>query len=173
MIRKATKNDIAALTSLYERAIDYEDSHSKYTSWQKGIYPTEDTARAGIEKDSLFVLEENGDVLASVVLDHRQPPEYRNIPWGISSVYNKILVIHILCVDPEYSGGGLGTTLLNFIKQYAKEIGCEAIRLNTTARNAPARHLYEKNGFSVVAKRKILLNGQIPCDEHLFIEIIL
>ena len=173
MIRKATKNDVKAIADLYAKAIDHEDSHVKYTSWQKGIYPTADTARAGIEKEDLFVLEENGAILASVILDHRQPPEYRSVEWSILPTYKEVLVIHTLCVDPDHTGGGLGGAMLDFVKQYAKEIGCLTVRLNTTVKNAPARHLYEKKGFSVVATKNILLNGQIPCDEHLFIEIVL
>ena len=173
MIRKATKADIKAISALYEKAIDFEDSHIKYTSWQKGIYPTADTAKAGIERDSLFVFEENGSLLASVVLNHKQPPEYRKAKWTLSPSYKEILVIHTLCVDPDYSGGGIGTTLVNFIKEYAKSSGCVTIRLNTTAKNEPAKHLYEKNGFRIADTKKILLNGQIPCDEHLFMEHII
>lgn len=173
MIRKATQNDILALAALYDKAIDFEDSHVKYTSWKKGIYPTSDTAKAGIEKNSLFVLEENGILLASVVLDHRQPPEYRTAHWSISPSYNQVLVIHTLCVDPEFSGSGIGSTLLDFIKQYAKDSGCVTVRLNTTAKNEPAKHFYEKNGFIIADTQKILLNGQIPCEEHLFMEFLL
>ena len=173
MIRKATKADIESISALYEKAINYEDTHIKYTSWQKGIYPTSDTARAGVEKDSLFVLEENGRVVAAVILNHKQPPEYRNATWSVSPSYKEILVIHTLCVDPEYSGSGIGTLLVTFIKQYAAELNCLTVRLNTTSRNEPAKHLYEKNGFRIADTKKILLNGQIPCDEHLFMEYVI
>ncbi len=173
MIRKATKNDVSTVSDLYEKAIKYEDTHIKYTSWQRGIYPTGDTARSGIEKDSLFIYEENGLTLASVILNHKQPPEYKKASWGCSASYKEILVIHTLCVDPEYSGSGIGTILVNFIKEYAKNLNCKTIRLNTTLRNEPAKHLYEKNGFMIADTKKILLNGQIPCDEHIFMEYIL
>ena len=65
MIRKATQEDIIPVAELYNKAIDYEDSHIKYTSWQKGIYPTADTARLGLKNGSLYVYEENGAILAS------------------------------------------------------------------------------------------------------------
>ena len=55
----------------------------------------------------------------------------------------------------------------------AKEKGCRAIRLNTTTRNLHATHLYKKNGFTVAATKKILLNGQIHCNEHYFMEFVL
>ena len=173
MIRKAIQDDIPLVTQLYNKAIDYEDSHTKYTSWQKGIYPTRDTARIGVNNSSLYILEEDNKILASVILDTRQPPEYRNISWEISTKPNGALVIHTLCVDPEYSGSGIGSALVDFIKQHAKNHGYPTIRLNTTKSNTPAYNLYQKNGFKIASIQKILLNGQIPCAEHLFMEFIL
>lgn len=172
MIRKATPEDIIALALLYDKAIDYEDTHVKYTSWQKGIYPTADTARFGIKSGTMYVYEENGRLLASVILDNRQPPEYKKIVWQADAKHDQVLVIHTLCVDPEFSGTGIGTAIVDFAKALANASKCISIRLNTTANNLLARHLYEKNGFFVVASQEILLNGQIRCDEHLFMEYL-
>lgn len=173
MIRKATTEDIIAVGKLYDEAIDYEDSRIKYTSWKKGVYPTVDTARLGVKNGSLYVYENDGEILASVILDTRQPPEYRKIRWGVEAEYNGALVIHTLCVRPKFSGGGIGSAIVDFAKSLAKEKGCVAIRLNTTTKNLHATHLYKKNGFSVAATKKILLNGQIHCNEHYFMEFIL
>ena len=173
MIRKATQEDVIPVAELYNEAIDYEDAHIKYTSWQKGIYPTADTARLGVKNGSLYVYEENGAILASVILDTHQPPEYRNVSWGVDAGVGGALVIHTLCVDPRRSGGGVGSAIVDFAKTLAKEKGCRAIRLNTTTRNLHATHLYKKNGFTTAATKKILLNGQIHCNEHYFMEFIL
>ena len=173
MIRKATVEDISAIAALYNEAIDYEDSHIKYTSWKKGIYPTADTARFGIKNDSLYVFEDNGTLLASVILDNRQPPEYRNVEWGVCAKHNEVLVIHTLCVHPSCAGLGIGSAIIEFAKQLAQKTNCVAIRLNTTSRNTLASRFYEKNGFNVVSKQKMLLNGQIACNEHSFMEFLL
>lgn len=170
MIRKATKDDVLAVAALYEIMLDYEETHVKYTSWQRGIYPTVDTAKLGVKNGSLYVYEENDKLIASVILDTKQPPEYRKIDWTVSAKYNQALVVHTLCVHPEYSGSGIGSAMVDFAKALARDTECLAIRLNTTSRNIHAAHLYEKNGFVVAAKQKILLNGQILCDEHLFME---
>ena len=173
MIRKATPQDVNAVAELYNKAIDYEDTHVKYTSWQKGVYPTADTARLGQKNSSLYVCEQDGRIVASVILDTRQPPEYKKIKWLIDAAYNQALVIHTLCVDPELSGSGIGSSIVDFAKQLAVERGCLSLRLNTTARNFLASRLYERNGFETVAAQKILLNGQIHCGEHLFMEYII
>ena len=173
MIRKATPDDISSVAALYDKAIDYEDTHVKYTSWQKGVYPTVDTARLGHKNSSLYVYELDGRIVASVILDTHQPPEYKHIDWQITLSYKQALVIHTLCVDPELSGSGIGSAIVDFAKQLAKENGCLALRLNTTARNLIASRLYERNGFKTVAAQKILLNGQIHCGDHLFMEYLI
>ena len=170
MIRKATKDDILRVAELYNILLDYEEKHVKYTSWQKGIYPTADTAKLGVKNDSLYVCEIDGKLLGTVILDTKQPPEYRKIKWQVRANHSEALVIHTLCVHPEYSGSGIGSAIVDFAKCLAKEKNCLAIRLNTTERNVHAAHLYLKNGFLITAVEKILLNGQIPCDKHIFME---
>jgi len=170
MIRKATQKDIDAVAMLYNKAIDYEDTHKKYTSWKKGIYPTADTARLGVKNNSLYVFEEDEKILGSVILDNRQPPEYKKASWNTCASNNEVLVIHTLCVDHENARIGIGTAIIEFAKKLAKESGCLTIRLNTTATNTHARQFYEKNGFSIASTQNILLNGQITCGEHLFME---
>ncbi len=173
MIKKATQEDIQNVADLYNKMISFEDSNVKYTSWQKGIYPTVDTARLGVKNDSLYVFEENGELLGSVILDTKQAPEYRKVNWSVNAKHSEALVIHTLCVDPNAAGSGIGSAMVDFAKQLAKEKGCLTIRLNTTERNTPAAHLYQKNGFTVAGTQKILLNGQIACGNHLFMEFII
>lgn len=173
IIRQATPEDVIHVAKLYDEAIDYEDARIKYTSWQKGVYPTADTAKLGVKNGSLYVLENDGAIIASVILDTKQPPEYKKVSWGVEAEYNGALVIHTLCVNPKFSGGGVGTALVDFAKSLAKEKGCLAVRLNTTTKNLHATHLYKKNGFKIAATKKILLNGQIHCNEHYFMEFIL
>jgi len=170
MIRKANKDDIPAVAELYNIMIDYEDTHVKYTSWQKDIYPTAATARLGVKANTLYVIEEDGSIVGSVILDTKQPPEYRKVSWSVDAKRGQALVIHTLCVMPEHSGGGLGTALVDLAKDVARESGCLCVRLNTSSRNLPAKHLYEKNGFYIAATEPMLLNGQIACGEHLFME---
>ena len=173
MIRKATHDDIRAVAELYDKAIDYEDSHVKYTSWQKGVYPTADTARLGLKNGSLYVYEQNGKIVAAVILDTKQPPEYKKIEWNVDAAYNRALVVHTLCVDPELAGSGIGSAIVDFAKQLAQKAECLCVRLNTTERNVLACRLYQKNGFEIIARQTILLNGQIRCGEHLFMEFVI
>ncbi|SMO77852.1 GNAT family N-acetyltransferase [Gracilimonas mengyeensis] len=59
---------------------------------------------------------------------------------------SKVFKIHDVAVKPEARGYGVGTKLLETVKQEAKDMGCSKITLEVREDN-PARNLYEKVGF--------------------------
>ena len=61
---------------------------------------------------------------------------------------NEILIDAIGVLE-EYRNQGIGTKLLEFIKEYAVNNGYTNIRLTVTEENEKARRLYEKVGFKV------------------------
>ena len=173
MIRKATKNDTAAIAILYDKVIDYQNANGSYMSWIKGVYPTEQTAIDACALDTLYVFEEGGNIKGSVILDCNQPTEYENISWKTKSVSNQALVIHTLCVDPEYMGMGIASEMLTYSKVLAKSLNCASIRLATNSKNVIAISLYEKNEFITIGYDKVLLDGKINCPKQCFMEYIL
>ncbi|WP_296227229.1 N-acetyltransferase [uncultured Lactobacillus sp.] len=64
-------------------------------------------------------------------------------------------VLHLYGVHPSFRRKGLSSSLLTFIKDHAKELGCKAIRLDSMAGNVPARRLYEKNGWGFVSQETV------------------
>ena len=59
---------------------------------------------------------------------------------------SKTFKIHDVAVLPEARGMGVGTKLLNTVKQEAEEMGCSKITLEVRTDN-PAKKLYEREGF--------------------------
>ena len=53
MIRLATAADLPAIESIYNAILDREEGGSVYTNWQRGKYPTIDTARQILEAGTL------------------------------------------------------------------------------------------------------------------------
>ncbi|MCZ4327968.1 GNAT family N-acetyltransferase [Brachybacterium paraconglomeratum] len=53
---------------------------------------------------------------------------------------------------PSLRSLGWGRRLLDGVTERAVEYGCEQIRLDTTTRQAGARRLYERNGFTLVSR---------------------
>ena len=64
----------------------------------------------------------------------------------------KTLYIDDLCVDQTVRRMGTGQILYDFIKDYAKEIGCYHLTLNVWACNPSAMKFYEKQGMQMLKK---------------------
>lgn len=60
----------------------------------------------------------------------------------------KSLYIDDLCINSKLRGKSYGTKLINYVKEYAKELGCQSITLNVWEGN-DARYFYDKLGFTV------------------------
>ena len=66
------------------------------------------------------------------------------------------LYIDTLCVDPAFRGQGIGTALIQFAEQYAKENGYERLSLVVEQNNTKAQKLYTKLGY--IEEKKIMIN---------------
>jgi ribosomal protein S18 acetylase RimI-like enzyme len=63
--------------------------------------------------------------------------------------YRKQLNIEAICVDENCRGNGIGTLLLEHIKNIGKEQGCTDMHLTVNQENENAIKVYEKFGFKV------------------------
>ncbi len=67
---------------------------------------------------------------------------------GFSTFSCKPLInIHDLCVHPLHRRKGVGTSLLLYIEQYAKSIGCCKLTLEVLEGNYAAKSAYSAAGF--------------------------
>ena len=107
MIRLANPSDLDAIAEIYEEILAAEDARpASYTNWQRGKYPTRDTAEAALEAGTLWVGEEDGAVYGCVNLNGEQLPEYDAIPWSVPAQPSEVGVIHTLVIRPSWSGRG-------------------------------------------------------------------
>lgn len=139
MIRKAEKADIAAIADTYTRLLTYEQQHNSHSNWKLGVYPTIDVPESKVPTGTMYVLEENDEICASMVLNNDQAPEYSDIEWKYSAAGEQVLVIHTLCIPPQKAGNGYGRKMVEFAKEYALKHGCTVIRIDTYAHNEPAK----------------------------------
>lgn len=175
MIRQATTADLAAIEDAYNEHFDFEIAHPEqaFTVFKKGVYPTRKDAEKALSEGGLTVCEEDGALLASLITSHCQPPEYANVPWQRTLTDDEVLVLHLLMVRPSAAGRGIGTAMLTYIEEEARKAGMQALRLDTGSQNTRAVHLYEKNGYKIVATASMKVGGVVPHDGHLFLEKLL
>jgi ribosomal protein S18 acetylase RimI-like enzyme len=61
----------------------------------------------------------------------------------------KTLYIDDICVDEEARGKHVGKALYEYVRDYAKSIGCNNITLNVWEGNEPALRFYQNMGMQV------------------------
>ena len=155
-IRKGSEADVEAVAAIYEKIITNEETLGELTGWKRGIYPTIDDARDMTEKGELFVLEDEGRIMAAGRINRVQVDVYSKVEWSVDAPDDEVMVLHTLVVDPDVKGKGYGTAFESFYEEYALENGCRYLRIDTNKINLPARALYKKLGYREV--------GIVHCD---------
>lgn len=146
MIKKSGRDHIEDIVKIYNKIIDDETIRA-ITNWEKDVYPSKHTAVNAHENGELFVMEIDGQIVASAIINQKQLDEYDDCKWKFHARSSEIMVIHTLAVDPEHSGKGYASAFMSFYESYAWDNGCTVLRLDTNVKNLPARQLYKKLGY--------------------------
>ncbi len=154
MIRKAKINDINYLNKLLYQVHDvhhqvrpdlFKEGTKKYTD-QELVELIND------ETKPIFVYEENDVVLGYAFCVFKENKNDNNLT-DIKTLY-----IDDLCVDKETRGKHIGTSLYNYVLEYAKNNGCYEVTLNVWADNVQALNFYKHIGLKIqkIGMEKIL-----------------
>ena len=143
MVRKANKNDIARIIALLHQAnmVHYEKRPDLFKPYTTKYDAQEIVALLDDERNPIFVYDDGGKVLGhafcqiSEVRDHRLLQDV------------KTLYIDDICVDESARGKHVGKALYEFVRDYAKSIGCYNITLHVWEGNTPAMSFYRSMGM--------------------------
>lgn len=162
MIRLAQESDLPAIVKIYNEILDEEEGRPvSYTNWQRGKYPTGDTARKALKEGTLWVALEDGDLYGCFNLNGIQLEEYDDIPWSIPARRDEVGVIHTLVVSPRWTGRGKARELVAFCEEEARRQGKTVIRLDTYEGNAPANAMYPRLGYHYAGAAEFFFQGFI------------
>lgn len=139
---KATSGHIDAIAAIYGRIIDAQEQGRLTVGWQRGVYPTRQTALDALKRGDLFVCVDGGQVAAAAIINRIQVPVYAEVGWLYHAEPDEVMVLHTLVVDPLRAGRGYGTAFVAYYESYAKNNGCPVLRMDTNEKNAAARRLY-------------------------------
>lgn len=159
MIRKAAEKDIQAIAKIYEDIHTEEENGTLCIGWQRGVYPTEQTAADSVAKGDMFVCERDGHVVAATKINKEQVDVYYGAPWEHPADDEEVMVLHTLVVSPSVQTNGIGKEFVRFYEEYALENGCPYLRMDTNERNKRARAFYEKTGYKEIAIVPCVFNG--------------
>ena len=159
MIRKAELKDIEAIASIYENIITLEEAGKYTTCWVRGVYPTENTALNALSEGTLYVMEEDGIVVGSAIINQKSADGYDRAAWKIPASMEEALMIHTLAVSPKATHKGYGEAFIRFYEDMGKERGLKALRLDTNEKNIKSRPFYKSLGYTEVDIVKSNFNG--------------
>ena len=127
----------------------------KYARWVYGQHPTDKIILGYIQQNAMYILEENGVILAAVAVTMSQPEDYHNIEWQHELMDDEAAVVHILCTNPDYQKQGIGRKMVEECVCLAKKAGKKAVRLDALESNTPAHRMYEAMGFELRGKQNL------------------
>ena len=133
---KASKADVNEIMLLYKEVMK-----TTFTTWGQG-YPNRELIELDVSNDSLYVLKDNGKIIAVSFLGVK---EEENENW--ENKLSNPLGIARICVSSEYQGKGIGTRFVSLLVEEAKARGADGMHFHVATLNASAMRMYENVGF--------------------------
>lgn len=156
---KAEEKHIDAIEGIYSRIIAAQEAGGSFVGWQRGVYPTRQTALDALGRGDLFVCVDGGQVVAAAIINRIQVPVYAEVGWLYHAEPDEVMVLHTLVVDPLRAGRGYGSAFVAFYEGYARQSGCPVLRMDTNEKNAAARRLYARLGYREAGIVPCVFNG--------------
>ncbi len=122
--------------------------HELHVNWNPDLFLSVDEVLQKdyfeniIQNKEIFIAKVKNEIMGYVIFSIREKP-------NPSMRYRKQLNIEAICVDENCRGNGIGTLLLEHIKNIGKEQGCTDMYLTVNQENESAIKVYEKFGFKV------------------------
>lgn len=110
------------------------------------IYPAISDVAKDIKEGTLTLVKQGGKLVAVYTLNKHQDAAYKFGNFKDNS--DNFIVLHRLCVKPEYRRMGIAARTLRHIDEEALKEGFSSIRLDVFTKNPRAVKLYESAGYS-------------------------
>lgn len=143
MIRRAKILEIPEILSI-TAACAAHMCEQEILQWNEH-YPSAKIFEQDLRRNELFVAENEGQLIGTIVISSRIDPEYTTVNW--LTVTSNQLYIHRLAVHPHYQGMGYARRLMDFAEKMSRDKGCISIRLDTFSQNKRNQHFYEQRGY--------------------------
>ncbi len=154
--RPAVESDLPAIIASYDEIIAEEEAGKIKIGWKRGVYPTDASTRALLERGELYVIEDGTDLAASFVMNREHSSAWDELTFTTSENF---LVLHTPVVPRAMGGRGFGRAIVEYFEDFAAANSFDALRTDTNADNIPMRRLYAKLGFREVGAVECTYNG--------------
>lgn len=145
-IRIAKNEDIDQINNLYKILFAYmcelQPAYFKATNQDTEFL----TSIIKSESADIIVAENNGHIVGFALVQEQVTPPYNCI------VQHKYAFLMDIAVEPESRDQGVGSALINSVKQWAKKRNLEYLELNVISENLRAYKLYKNENFTEVMR---------------------
>ena len=151
MIRKATINDIPSIMDTIRLTVEEMKSYNN-TQWDEN-YPLSKDFKEDIQNGDLYVHDVDGEVYGFICVNYIEPKEYDNLNWSSNE---KAMVVHRVAVNPTFRNKGIGSKLLKFADDLAKENNVAYLKTDTYSINVKMNSLFKKCGYKHIGEMDFL-----------------
>ena len=144
MIRLANRNEIDAILAIAGACAQKMIANGIY-QWN-AHYPSRQAFEKDVERQELYILENDGNFIGSIVISTFKDLIYDQIEW-ITENDAPSIYLHRLAVHPQYQGQGNAQKLMDFAENRAKKDGFQSVRLDTFSQNMRNQRFYEQRGY--------------------------
>lgn len=145
MVRKANRNDIKHIISLLHQ-VDMVHHEIRPDLFRPNTAKYDEQQLEDLLDDAdnpIFVYDDDGQVLGHAFCQITEVRGHHLLQDA------KTLYIDDICVDEQARGKHVGRALYEFVRDYARSIGCHNITLNVWEGNTPAMSFYRSMGMQV------------------------
>ncbi len=143
MIRRAKLSEISDILTITRACATYMQAQGIF-QWNEH-YPTKEAFVKDLNREELYVLLKDSNVIGAVVVSILMDDEYLPIQWLTENGNN--IYVHRLCVHPDHQGKGYAQKLMDFAETHARTNAYHSVRLDTFSQNKRNQHFYETRGY--------------------------
>lgn len=143
-IRLGRREDVNTVNELYEAAKEGFRMQG-IDQWQQG-YPNRETYLEDLEKNLLYVWEDDEIVMTGVLMTDPEPT-YEKIYEGTWKHDEPYGTIHRFTVSPSMRGRRLGVRGFKDLEAKARELGLKTMRIDTHRDNLPMQKTILNSGY--------------------------
>lgn len=145
-IVRATGEDTAEVLALYRSNLYGAADWSEH-------YPNEETIEYDLSREALFVMKEDGEIIATISIDEDE--EVKKLPWW-SPALQPSGELSRLCVKDGYRNQGIARQMMEHTFEELRKQGCKSV------------HILVKTGHKVALQSYSHLNYRQVGSCHLF-----
>lgn len=150
-MRKAVYEDLKDIMEIIKKTVIEMKAYGN-TQWDE-TYPREEDFKKDMDKGDLYVIEKDGKLAGFLCINKVQPEEYKPLNWSLEE---EAMVVHRMAVNPDFRRMGIGTALMNFAEEKAREFGIRYMKTDTNSVNKNMNSLFEKCGYKHVGQMEFL-----------------